>query len=68
MVGGHGTGWHDDSSGQELASDWEARELAIQGVGQGCSWGILASRMLFSRMDMLPVVVDVVAVEVDRTR
>jgi hypothetical protein len=65
--GGHGPGRYDDSSGQELASDWEARKLAVQGVGQGCSWRILASRMLFGESICFRVVVDVVVVEVDRT-
>jgi hypothetical protein len=60
-------GRYDSSSDQELASGRQTFQLAVQGVGQGGSRGMLASRTLFSRMDMLPVV-DVVVVEVDRTR
>lgn len=47
MVGWHEPGRDDDSPGQELASGRETFQLAIQGVGQGGSWGMLASRMLF---------------------
>jgi hypothetical protein len=64
MVGWREPGRDDDSSGQELASSRETFQFAIQGVGQGGSRGMLASRMLSVGMDMLPIV-DVVVVEVD---
>lgn len=47
MVTCHEPGRDDDPPDQELASGRQTFQLAIQGVGQGGSRGMLAGRMLF---------------------